>query len=217
MSSIRRVTCAPIPSASSRGDPRRVEAARREGALTRRAHEHDRCIRYPPISSRRGLAPVTTVSMAKRKLAAERLALAAQGHSGSRSRRCCVQRPSTAARERQLHAWWTRWRDGASCRSQGQNLRTLIFADDLAAATPSPRGIRAPPGRIYNVTDGAPLRCVRSSPPSRSRSGGGHPAGISRCCLSAPPFAPPGSFDSRLPRTLDKYLEAVSGWITYPG
>ncbi len=92
----------------------------------------------------------------------------------------------------------------------GDNLRTLVFEDDLASATALAAQHPAAAGRIYNVSDGK-LHALRDV--------------IHAICvaLGRPtprlhvPIAPVGAvlraasvFDRRLPAMLDKYLEEVA-------
>jgi nucleoside-diphosphate-sugar epimerase len=92
----------------------------------------------------------------------------------------------------------------------GDNLRTLVFEDDLASATALAAQHPAAAGRIYNVSDGK-LHALRDV--------------IHAICLALGrptprlhiPIAPVGAvlraaslFDRRLPAMLDKYLEEVA-------
>ena len=92
----------------------------------------------------------------------------------------------------------------------GDNLRTLVYDRDLAAATALAASHPAAAGRVYNVSDGAPhpLREIIAAicealgrRPPRWHA----PVAPVRLALRA------GSvIDRRLPRLLDKYLEEVA-------
>jgi nucleoside-diphosphate-sugar epimerase len=93
---------------------------------------------------------------------------------------------------------------------RGDNLRTLVFEDDLAAAVALAAVHPAAAGRIYNVSDGAmhPLRDIIAAiclalgrRPPRWHA----PVAPVRAMLRAG-----GLLDRRLPRMLDKYLEEVA-------
>jgi UDP-glucose 4-epimerase len=92
----------------------------------------------------------------------------------------------------------------------GDNLRTLVFEEDLAAATALAATHPAAAGRIYNVSDGTPhplreiitaISAALGRRPPRWHA----PIGPVRAALRAASI-----LDRRLPRMLDKYLEEVA-------
>jgi nucleoside-diphosphate-sugar epimerase len=92
----------------------------------------------------------------------------------------------------------------------GNNLRTLVFEDDLAAATALAAQHPSAAGRIYNVSDGTPhaLRDVIDAicaALGRRPPRGYVPVAPVRALLRAASV-----LDRRLPGMLDKYLEEVA-------
>ena len=93
---------------------------------------------------------------------------------------------------------------------RGDNLRTLVYEDDLADAAALAAIHPAAGGRVYNVSDGVPhplrdiiaaiCRALGRRPPRWHA-----PVAPVRTLLRAA-----GVFDRRLPRMLDKYLEEVA-------
>jgi UDP-glucose 4-epimerase len=146
------------------------------------------------------------------KLAAERLAVNARAADGSPLatvlRAAAVYGPGVKGNYlRLVHALA---RNRFVPIGRGDNLRTLVFVDDLAAATVLAATHPAAAGRIYNVSDGSP-----------------HPlreiiAAICAALGRRPPrwYAPVAPVrlglrlssvvDRRLPAMLDKYLEEVA-------
>jgi nucleoside-diphosphate-sugar epimerase len=93
---------------------------------------------------------------------------------------------------------------------RGDNLRTLVFEEDLAAATALAAIHPAAGGRIYNVSDGSPhpvreIVAAICSALGRRPPRWHAPIAPVRAMLRAA-----GVFDRRLPRMLDKYLEEAA-------
>jgi UDP-glucose 4-epimerase len=146
------------------------------------------------------------------KLAAEHIALAARRDDGSPLatvlRSAAVYGPRVKGNyQRLVHALARR---RFVPIGPGDNLRTVVFEEDLAAAVALAARHQAAAGRIYNVSDGAPhpLReiiaaiCVAlGRRPPRWHA----PIGPVRAMLRAASV-----IDRRLPRMLDKYLEEIA-------
>ncbi len=146
------------------------------------------------------------------KLAAERVALAARRTDGqpltSVLRSAAVYGPRVKGNYQRLVTALARRRFVPIGR--GENLRTLIYEDDLAAATALAAIHPAAAGRVYNVSDGTPHRLSEiidaislalDRPPPRWHV----PVAPVRAALRAASV-----IDRRLPRMLDKYLEAAA-------
>lgn len=92
----------------------------------------------------------------------------------------------------------------------GENLRTVVFEDDLAAATALAAGGNAAGGRIYNVSDGNP-HALRDIIAAISAALGRRPP---RWHVPIAPvraaFRAAAVVDRRLPGMLNKYLEEVA-------
>jgi UDP-glucose 4-epimerase len=146
------------------------------------------------------------------KLAAEQRALAARRKDGlplaTVLRSSAVYGPRVKGNYQRLATALARRRFVPIGR--GENLRTLIYEEDLAAAAALAARHPAAAGRIYNVSDGTPHRL--SEIIDAISAGLGHrpprwhlPVGPVRVGLKL------GSIlDRRLPRMLDKYLEVAA-------
>jgi UDP-glucose 4-epimerase len=146
------------------------------------------------------------------KLAAERVALAARRTDGGPLaavlRSAAVYGPRVKGNyQRLVHALARRRFVPIGA---GENLRTLIFEDDLASATALAANHPAAAGRVYNVSDGTPhplSEIIRSicgalgRRPPRWHA----PVGPVRAALRAASV-----LNRALPRMLDKYLEEVA-------
>jgi nucleoside-diphosphate-sugar epimerase len=146
------------------------------------------------------------------KLAAERVAIgarAADGHPLSTVlRAAAVYGPRVKGNYQRLVRALARHRFvpiGA-----GENLRTLVFEDDLAAATALAAGPTAAGGRIYNVSDGNP-HALRDIIAAICAALGRRPP---RWHVPIAPvraaFRAASVVDRRLPGMLNKYLEEVA-------
>ncbi|MBA3638105.1 MAG: NAD-dependent epimerase/dehydratase family protein [Acidobacteria bacterium] len=146
------------------------------------------------------------------KLAAEQLALPARRTDGQPMatvlRSAAVYGPRVKGNYQRLVTALARRRFVPIGR--GENLRTLIYEDDLAAATAVAALHPAAAGRVYNVSDGAPhplsviidaISLALDRPPPRWHV----PVAPVRAALRAASV-----IDRRLPRMLDKYLEAAA-------
>lgn len=146
------------------------------------------------------------------KLAAERLALLARRSDGQPLttvlRSAAVYGPRVKGNYQRLVTALARRRFVPIGR--GENLRTLIYEDDLAAATAVAALHPAAAGRVYNVSDGAPhplsgiidaISLALDRPPPRWHV----PVGPVRAALRVASV-----IDRRVPRMLDKYLEAIA-------
>ena len=93
---------------------------------------------------------------------------------------------------------------------RGENRRTILFEDDLAAAIALAVGHPAAAGRIYNVSDGTfhtmrdIIEAIAGALGRRSPTWS-LPVGPVRLAVAAA-----GLVDRRLPRMLDKYLEDIA-------
>ncbi|CAN5597558.1 NAD-dependent epimerase/dehydratase family protein [soil metagenome] len=146
------------------------------------------------------------------KLAAERIALEARRDDGSLLatvlRSAAVYGPRVKGNYQRLVQALARRRFVPI--GPGDNLRTLIFEEDLASAAALAAVHPAAAGRIYNVSDGRshPLREIIAAicealgrRPPRWHA----PVGPVRAALRAAAL-----IDRRLPRLLDKYLEEIA-------
>lgn len=146
------------------------------------------------------------------KLAAERLALAAERADGTPLatvlRSAAVYGPRVKGNYQRLVLALSRGRFVPI--GPGDNLRTLVHESDLAAAAALAVSDPGAAGRVYNVTDGAPhpLREIITAicdglgrRPPRWHA----PMAPIRVAMRAA-----GLLDARLPRMLDKYLEEVA-------
>jgi len=149
---------------------------------------------------------------AETKLAAERVALdarAADGRPlGTVLRSAAVYGPRIKGNYLRLVRALARRRFVPIGR--GDNLRTLVFEDDLAAATALAATTPAASGRIYNVSDGTPHRLAEiiaaiCAALGRRPPGWHAPVGPVRAFLRLASVV-----DRRLPRMLDKYLEEIA-------
>lgn len=146
------------------------------------------------------------------KLGAERLALAARRSDGQPLatvlRSSAVYGPRVKGNYHRLVTALARRRFVPV--GPGENLRTLVHEHDLAAATALAATHPAAAGQIYNVSDGTPhpLRQIISA---ICEALGRRPP---RWHVPVPPvraaLALGSVIDRRLPRILDKYLEAVA-------
>lgn len=157
-------------------------------------------------------APRPDTFYGQTKLAAERLALAAKRVDGAPLatvlRSAAVYGPRVKGNYQRLVTALARRRFVPIGR--GENLRTLVYEDDLAAAVALAATHPAAGGRIFNVTDGAPHRLseiiaaicagLERRPPRWHA-----PVTPVRVALKAASIV-----NGRLPRMLDKYLEAVA-------
>jgi nucleoside-diphosphate-sugar epimerase len=146
------------------------------------------------------------------KLAAEQLALAVRGAQGQPLatvlRSAAVYGPRVKGNYQRLVTALARRRFVPIGR--GENLRTLVHENDLAAATALAATHPAAAGRIYNVSDGTPHRLSEII------------AAIATALERRPPrwhvpvtpvraaLRVAGLVDVRFPRMLDKYLEEVA-------
>lgn len=146
------------------------------------------------------------------KLAAERLALAAIGDAGGRLatvlRSAAVYGPRVKGNYQRLVTAMARRRFVPI--GKGENLRTLIFEDDLAAAASLVARHPTAAGRIYNVSDGKPhplseIIAAIATALGRQPARWHVPVMPVRAALRAAAV-----IDRRLPRALDKYLETVA-------
>lgn len=146
------------------------------------------------------------------KLAAERVALAARRTDGQPLatvlRSAAVYGPRVKGNYQRLVTALARRRFVPIGR--GENLRTLIYEDDLAAAAALAAVHPAAAGRVYNVSDGTPhplseiidaIALALDRRPPRWHV----PVAPVRAALRVASVA-----DRRLPRMLDKYLEAAA-------
>jgi UDP-glucose 4-epimerase len=146
------------------------------------------------------------------KLAAEQIALAAYRRDGAPLatvlRSAAVYGPRVKGNyQRLVHALARRRFVPVG---PGDNLRTLIFDEDLASATALAAGHGSAAGRVYNVSDGTPhpfreivaaICAALGRRPPRWHV----PIGPVRAAVRAASVVKPG-----LPRMLDKYLEEVA-------
>ena len=146
------------------------------------------------------------------KLAAERLALAGISDAGQRLatvlRSAAVYGPRVKGNYQRLVTALSRRRFVPI--GKGENLRTLIFEDDLAAATALAARHPAAAGRIFNVSDGKPhplseIIAAIATALGRRPPRWHVPVMPVRQILRAAAL-----IDTGLPRALDKYLESVA-------
>jgi len=146
------------------------------------------------------------------KLAAEQRALAARGGDGQPLatvlRSAAVYGPRVKGNYQRLVTALARRRFVPI--GSGDNLRTIVYEADLAAATALAATHPAAAGRIYNVSDGTPhplreIIAAISTALGRRPPRWHLPVTPVRAALRAASLV-----DRRLPRMLDKYLEAVA-------
>ena len=157
-------------------------------------------------------APRPHTLYAETKLAAERLALAAERPDGRSLATVLRLGAVYGARmkgnyERLVHALAKGWFVPVG---RGQNRRTLVFDEDVAAAVSVAAVHPNAPGRIYNVTDGG-FHSMRNIIDAISAALGRR---APRWHVPVPPvrgvLALGGLIDRRLPRRLDTYLEDIA-------
>jgi UDP-glucose 4-epimerase len=146
------------------------------------------------------------------KLAAERLGLDSTGDAGQRLvtvlRSAAVYGPRVKGNYQRLVTALARRRFVPI--GKGENLRTVIFENDLAAAAALVARHPAAAGRIYNVSDGKPhplseIIAAMATALGRRPPRWHVPVMPVRAALRAAAV-----IDRRLPRALDKYLETVA-------
>jgi nucleoside-diphosphate-sugar epimerase len=93
---------------------------------------------------------------------------------------------------------------------RGDNLRTLIFDQDLAAATALAATHPAAAGRVFNVSDGTPHSLREIIAAICEALGRRPPRWHAPVALVRPALGAASVIDRRFPRMLEKYLEEVA-------